>query len=36
MEIKEILHNSPSKRSFRQVATASWCQPEHWHHLPYL
>jgi len=39
MEIKEILHKSPSKRSFRQnsqLAKASWCQRKRWLHLPYL
>jgi len=35
MEIKEILHKSPSKKSFRH-RIHSLCQRKRWHHLPYL
>jgi len=40
MEIKEILHKSPSKKIVYKwnslLAKASWCQRERWHHLPYM
>jgi len=40
MKVNEILHKSPSKRSFRyrnhRTAKTSWCQRKRWHHLPYL
>jgi len=35
MEIEDILHKSPSKRSFRH-RIHSRCHRKRWHHLPFL